>query len=1066
MQKMQPLKTKVMRFDNFYKAYPQPVNTHKVYAGSSLYIPLHFVRSADYIAEKIQSAEVSQLTGAIKKTGSSAGDTILINRTDSPDRFIYLKGELATETGCESHDYFPTYAFLIPDEVTTQLGKCRAEVQLRLTTASGDVFYSEPEYLDIQSSIFASGGSALTTLRPVDVIPTQSHFGSGNFRTFELSSLFENTSNNPVTYTLETTGDLQAVVIGSSVRVTSTGPAGGNVFITANNSISYASTFFIVRSSSAVESNPPQWSPIPVVNVKSGGNRSINLGSYCSDPSNLQLTYTAVCSDPSLVLVSISGSTLNITAASGFIEEIEQAPVAVTISATNSRNLTSDIILGVYVTEASVDSSVKPLILSPSTEHGNQVVSQALGTSVSLTVNVVSGTYTRIAWYKKDGVSWRGINVEGSVLTFALSPETAGVYKAYVTNAEVGKTPTIVRTAETNVMIGSGIVPISGARISAYFEGDRVVYGTTVFLTASYTAGTSPVMIRFTKNGVVVRDWDASNTYTFEYSPETVGTYVASLYNASNGILSPVNVTLMIGVPNNTIVPTSAAITLTRDDVLTGSNYEVGSSPVINLNYYPTNLSSPQAMLVKKDLNDGQFYEAFSSGWSNTQTFVIEDIELGDSGYYAVKVRDAGNVNVVVTSNEVFINVVNAPSGSVAISSVGISTTQTPVELGGVVEVAVNVSPGNALTPITYKLYKDGVLLNTSNNSLYEIDDFHPLVHGGVYRYVAENALGVVSSPLAVVPYNFISPLTTAVLSVVSCVPSLTIANRYTIAVRVSNLSNIELSSTSLEWISPAGVTVNGVGTGFTSISSVAGGGSFDVELSLDANPAQTDKLYFVVRYGNLASEATLNTNIWLTAAFPELVTSLGISHTKTLGGQLIISGIPSPFNIQSAVYTLYKDGVSLLSQAGNPQFSIGSYSPVLHDGTYHIVVSQGTASLQQLSSPNETVAYSGTRTTLALDNPVGYTYDNGILVVVLKNIGTASYTGGVVKASCDDPQVLINGLSGIVNVPIAAFSANEALHTPMTVTRNGFPVEASVTLTVDSGNLNSIFNTVLDLTV
>lgn len=1055
-----------MRFDNFYKAYPQPVATHKVYAGSSLYIPLHFVRSADYITEKIQSAEVTQLTGAIKKTGSSSGDTILINRTDSPDRFIYLKGELATETGCEAHDHFPTYAFLIPDEVTTLLGKCKAEIQLRLTTVSGDVFYSEPEYLDIQSSIFASGGTALTTLKAVDIIPTQSHFGSGNFRTFELSSLFENTSNNPVTYTLETKGDLQAVVIGSSLRVTATGSAGGNVFITAHNGISYASTFFIVRSSSAVESNPPQWLPIPVVNVQSGGNRSVNLSSYCSDPNNLQLTYTAVCSDPSLVLVGVSGATLNITAANGFIEEAGQTPVAVTVSATNSRNLTADIILGVYVTEASVDSSVKPVILSPPKEQGNQVVSQALGTSVSLTVNVMSGTFTRIAWYKKDGVSWRGINVEGNVLTFVLSPATEGIYKAYVTNAEVGKIPTIVRTVETNVMIGSGIVPISGANLSAYFEGDRVVYGTTVFLTASYTAGTSPVMIRFSKDGVVVRDWDVSNTYTFEYSPATIGTYVASLYNASNGILSPVNVTLMIGAPNNTIVPTSAAITLTRDDTLTGNNYEVGSNPVINLNYYPTNLASPQAMLVKKDPNDGQFYEAFGSGWSNTQSFVIADIELEDSGYYAVKVRDAGNINAVVISNEVYINVVDAPSGSVAISSVGISTTQTPVELGGVVEVTANISPNNALTPITYKLYKDGVLLNTSNNSLYEIDDFHPLVHGGVYRYVVENTLGVVSSPLVVVPYNFTSPLTTAVLSVVSCTPSPTISNRYTLVVRIGNLSNIGLSSTYLEWISPAGVTVNGVGTGFTSVSSVAGGGSYDVELTLDANPAQTANLYFVVRYGNLASEATLNTNIWLTSALPELVTSLGISHTKTLGGQLIISGIPAPFNIQSAVYTLYKDGVSILSHAGSPQFSIGFYSPVLHDGTYHIVVSQGTASLQQLSSPNEVVAYSGTRTTLALDSPIGYTYDNGILVVILKNIGTTSYTGGMLKVSCDDPQALINGLSGVVNIPIAAFSANEKLHTPMTVTRNGSPVEASVTLTVDSGNLNSIFNTVLDLTV
>ncbi|MYA63653.1 MAG: hypothetical protein F4Y21_03165, partial [Gemmatimonadetes bacterium] len=148
---------------------------------------------------------------------------------------------------------------------------------------------------------------------PVGTIPDET-VEVGDPVTVDLSSYFTDPDGDPLSYTARSSNTRVATVSvsGSTVTITAVARGSADITITATDSegLSATQTF----ESTVPNRRPEPVGTIPDETIDVGEELTVDLSSYFTDPDGDDLTYTASSSRTNVARVSVSGSTLTITA--------------------------------------------------------------------------------------------------------------------------------------------------------------------------------------------------------------------------------------------------------------------------------------------------------------------------------------------------------------------------------------------------------------------------------------------------------------------------------------------------------------------------------------------------------------------------------------------------------------------------------------------------------------------------------------------------------------------------------------------------------------------------------
>ena len=151
---------------------------------------------------------------------------------------------------------------------------------------------------------------------PVGSIPTQTVSLTGSAGTVDVSSYFSDPEGHSLTYSATSSNPSKATVSLSGTTLTITAVATGWSTITVNatdpSNAGAKQTFSVNVTSNR---SPTRVGSIPQQTVRVGGSAgTVDVSSYFSDPDGNPLTYSATSSNTSKATVSVSESTLTITA--------------------------------------------------------------------------------------------------------------------------------------------------------------------------------------------------------------------------------------------------------------------------------------------------------------------------------------------------------------------------------------------------------------------------------------------------------------------------------------------------------------------------------------------------------------------------------------------------------------------------------------------------------------------------------------------------------------------------------------------------------------------------------
>ena len=181
--------------------------------------------------------------------------------------------------------------------------------------------------------------------RAVGTIPAQTLAPGGTAR-IDASRYFTDPDGDDLTYTARSsnTGVAQVSVSGSTVTITAVAAGSATISITARDPGGLTATQRVSVTVSQTNRAPRPRGTIPAVTLAPGETATINASTYFTDPDGDDLTYTARSSNTGVARVSVSGSTITITA-------VAAGSATISITARDPGGLTATQTAAVTVTQ-------------------------------------------------------------------------------------------------------------------------------------------------------------------------------------------------------------------------------------------------------------------------------------------------------------------------------------------------------------------------------------------------------------------------------------------------------------------------------------------------------------------------------------------------------------------------------------------------------------------------------------------------------------------------------------------------------------------------------------------
>ena len=368
----------------------------------------------------------------------------------------------------------------------------------------------------------------------VGTIPTQTVSVTGSAATVDVSDYFSDAELNPLTYSATSSNTNKVTVSVSGSTLTITPVATGSVTITVNAtdiSNGAATQTFTARVIS--NRSPTKVGTIPTQSVRvDGSTTTVDVSSYFSDPDGDPLTYSATSSNTSKATVSMSGSTLTISAVAA-----GNATIRVKAKDTYNASTTQSFSVKVVASDAlSPVGSIPTQTVAANKATGTVDVSSYFSgpTGVTLTYSATSSSPSK-ATVSMSGstVTITGVNTGWVTITVTVTgTDNATATQSFSTNVVSNLSPTTVGTIPPFQIVNSGIDQFG---ISSYFsdpDGDTLTYtassSDTAIAEAYVGTGTNNTTLYILANGlgtatVTVTSADSSNaTATQTFSAKVV----------------------------------------------------------------------------------------------------------------------------------------------------------------------------------------------------------------------------------------------------------------------------------------------------------------------------------------------------------------------------------------------------------------------------------------------------------------------------------------------------------------------------------------------------------------
>ena len=377
---------------------------------------------------------------------------------------------------------------------------------------------------------------------PVGTIPDET-VEVGDPISVDLSPYFNDPDGDALRYaaTSSRTGVAGVSVSGSVVTITARAKGTTDVTITATDDegLSATQTF-----RSTVPNRPPKTtSSIPSRTLEAGETSTINASNYFTDPDGDALTYTGRSSNTGVARVSVSGSTVTITA-------VSPGSATITITARDPGGLTATQRASVTVTQSNraprAVGTISAVTLAPggtATINASNYFTDPDGDALTYTAQ---SSNTGVARVSASGATVTITGVANGSATITITARDPGgltaTQRAGVTVTQGNRAPRAVGTIPAVTLAPGGTTTINASNYFTDPDGDALTYtasssntgvarvsvsGATVTITA-VAAGSATVTITARDPGGLTATQRASVTVTQQNrAPRAVGTIPA-----------------------------------------------------------------------------------------------------------------------------------------------------------------------------------------------------------------------------------------------------------------------------------------------------------------------------------------------------------------------------------------------------------------------------------------------------------------------------------------------------------------------------------------------------------